>query len=448
MELYSPSAVERAMRVQEVILRAMSGELKWHQAARIIGVTDRTMRRWKQRYQEFGYDGLLDRRRGRPSPKAVPFEEVQRILHLYREKYLGFNVRHFHQIAQREHGLKFSYSFVKNALQGAGLVKKQKARGRHFKRREPKAHFGEMLHLDGSPHEWLALCPGEEQTLIAILDDATNKLLYAQLWPSESSEAVMSGLKAVVGQEGIPMSLYTDRASWAFHTPKAGGKVDKSNLTQVGRALAVLGVEHIPAYSPQARGRGERLNRTLQDRLVNELRLHEITDIDAANAYLRERFIPQYNADFARPPREAASAFVTTGETDLDQVFCIEEERVVNNDNTVSFDRVLLQISKQPGHASCSGMHVKVRRHLEGSLSIWKGQKVLGRYQADGSPIKAGNGNGKGRKAGFQGMEGSRMSKEREGSPKAPSSDIPSPSSGYPSAGCSPAAPASVLPDV
>lgn len=386
MALYTPFAVERAMKLQDVILRAMSGQISWILAANIIGITPRSMRRWKQRYETFGYDGLIDRRRGRPSPKAVPFAEAQQLLHLYREKYMGFNVRHFHQIALREHGLMFSYSFVKKALQEAGLVKKHKARGRHFKRREPKDSFGEMLHIDGSDHEWLALCPGQRQTMITILDDATSRLLYAQLRPAESTEAIMSALREVVEHHGIPISLYSDRASWAFHTPKAGGKVDKKNLTQVGRALALLGVEHIPAYSPQARGRGERVHRTLQDRLVNELRVMGIANAEDANAYLRDRFIPQHNADFTRSPRESASAFVTAGGSDLDQIFCIEEERVVNADNTVRLNNLNMQLSKQPGRTSCAGQRVVIRRHLEGCLSIWKGPKLYGRYDSLGNP--------------------------------------------------------------
>ncbi len=195
-----------------------------------------------------------------------------------------------------------SYSFIKLALQEAGLVRKGRARGRHRRRREPRPCFGELLHLDGSPHAWLALVPQERQTLLHVLDDATKRLLYAQLWPAETTEAVMTALREVFQTWGLPIALYTDRAGWAFHTPKAGGKVDPSRLTQVGRALQALGIEHIPSYSPKARGRSERLNGTLQDRVVNELRLAGITTVEAANAYLRESFLPDYNATFTRPP--------------------------------------------------------------------------------------------------------------------------------------------------
>ena len=247
MGLYSSSAVERAMKFQEVILRAMSGQINWIQAAHILRISDRHMRRFKKKYEEEGYDGLLDRRRQRPSPKRAPFKEVERILQLYREQYFGFNILQFHEIAQREHAVTLSYSFVKKALQEAGLVKKRKPRGTHRKRREPRACFGELLHVDGSIHPWLSLEPEQKQVLICLQDDATKHLFYARLWEEESSEAVLCALWDVVERYGLFMALYSDRASWAFHTPSAGGKVDRKNLTQVGKALEKAGIEHIPS---------------------------------------------------------------------------------------------------------------------------------------------------------------------------------------------------------
>jgi hypothetical protein len=294
-------------------------------------------------------------------------------------------VRHFHQLVRRDEGVTLSYSFVKTALQQAGLVAKRRARGRHRRRREPRPCLGELLHLDGSPHAWLALCPDQRQTLIAILDDATKRLLYAQLWPAETSAAVMTALGEVVRTFGLPIALYTDRAGWAFHTPTAGGPVDRTRLTHVGRALAHLGIEHIGAYSPQARGRGERLNRTLQDRLVNELRVAGIATLEAANRYLRERFIPEYNAQFTRPPADPTSAFVALGEVDLDQILCEEAERTVAPDNIVTFDTVGLQLSKQPGRPTCAGLRVIVRRHLDGRFTVWRGPTCVGRFAPDGT---------------------------------------------------------------
>jgi len=386
---YPDAAWERAMTVQEVILKALSGEIHWFRAADILGFSPRTLRRWRERYETHGYVGLVDKRRHSPSVRRVAAPEVERLLRLYRERYRGFNVRHFHQIARREHGVTVSYSFLKEALQTAGLVKKHRARGRHRRRREPRACFGELLHLDGSVHEWFALASEARPCLIAVSDDATKRVLLAAFYPSESRQAVMTSLAAVLRTEGIPMALYTDRAHWAFHTPSAKGPVDKTQLTQVGRALARLGVEHIPSYSPQARGRSERLNRTFQDRLVNELRVAGIATITAANVYLAERFVPQHNATFARAPRDPESAFVALGSADLDAILCHEETRIVARDNTVSVGTIPLQIGAQPGRRSCVGLQVTVRHHLDGRITISQGARLFATFTATGEPLDA-----------------------------------------------------------
>ena len=369
---YPEGAWERAMTVQEVLLKAIAGELHWFRAAEILGWSPRTVRRWRERYEAFGYSGLIDKRLLRPSVRRVSPPQVEQVLRLYRERYAGFNVRHFHQIARREHGVTVSYSFVKQALQAAGLVKKHRARGRHRLRREPRACFGEMLHLDGSVHEWFT-DRDVRPCLIAVSDDATKRVLHAALYPSESTWAVMTSLAAVVRTEGLAMALYTDRAHWAFHTPKAKGPVDKTRLTQVGRALAHLGIEHIPSCSPQARGRSERLNRTFQDRLVNELRVAGITTLAAANHYLTDHFVPQHNATFARAARDPATAFVPLGAADLDSILCHQEDRVVARDNTVTMGGQPLQIAAQPGRRSCVGLLVTVRQHLDGRYTITRG---------------------------------------------------------------------------
>lgn len=387
---YALGAVERAMKVQEVIVRALAGKLTWLQAADILGRSPRSIRRMRVKFEKAGYAGLFDRRRQTPSPKRAPVAEVQRVLALYRDHYQGFNVRHFHQLARRQHGVRFCYAFVKKALQMAGLVRPQQARGRHRRRREPRPCFGELLHLDGSRHRWLALVPEQYLTLIAVVDDATKQLLHAQLHEGgESVAAIMTALRAVLERHGLPMALYTDRAHWAVHTPTAGGAPDRAHRTQVGRALARLGIEHILGYSPQARGRSERVNRTLQDRLVNELRLARISTLAAANRYLRDSFIPAFNADFGRPPADSASAFVALGRVDLDQILCVEAERVIGNDNVVRGGGVLLQVAKQPGRRTCAGLRVLVRHHLNGHHSVWYGARCFGRYDRHGHQLPA-----------------------------------------------------------
>src|SRR5262245_13959875 len=385
---YPGSAWERAMRLQEVMLKAISGELHWFRAAEILGISPRGLRRWRERYERYGYDGLLDRRCGKPSVRRVPVATVEQILRLYRERYRGFNVRHFHQVLRRDHGVTASYSFVKQALPVARLVKKRRPRGRHRLRREPRACFGELLHLDGSVHPWLTLAPELRPCLIAIPDDATNQVLHAALYPRESSAAVMHALAAVFQTFGLPAALYTDRAGWAFYTPHAKGRVDKTHVTQVGRALERLGIEHIPAYSPQARGRSERLNRTFQDRLVNELSVAHIATVAAANRYLREVFVPHHNALFARPARDPASAFVPLGAVDLDTILCHEDTRAVAHDNTVTVAGRTFQIAPQPGRRSCAGLRVIVRRHLDGSVTVMRGTQCFGRFRADGRPME------------------------------------------------------------
>src|SRR3984893_3000040 len=250
---YTKAAMERAMKVQEVMLRAMAKKITWYQAAEIMGISDRHMRRWRERYEEFGYDGLFDRRRGRPSPKRVPLAQVEQVLGLYRDCYSDLNVRHFHEKLREQHQIELSYSWGKQALQGAGLVARGRKRGVHRKRRPRRALPGMLLHIDGSRHRWFQ----DERwyDLIVILGDATREVYFAQLVEEESTVTVMAGLKEVIERKGVFCALYSDRGSHFWWTPKVGGRVDAQRLTQVGRALRELGVQMIPAYSPQARGR-------------------------------------------------------------------------------------------------------------------------------------------------------------------------------------------------
>lgn len=380
-----PTVQERTMRVREVLMRAVQREISWIQAAEILGISARNMRRWKVKFETAGLEGVLDRRTlGHANPRRVTRAELERLLALYQGRYVGVNVRHFCAIARREHGLKWSYSFVRQALQVAGLVKKRRPRGRHRLRRPPRECFGEMLHLDGSQHAWLALRPLERQSLIVVVDDATRRLMHAHLCAYEGIEPVLTALYAVVARHGVPQALYTDRAGWAAHTPRSGGRVDRDHPTQVGRALARLGVEHILAYSPQARGRSERLNRTLQDRLIHELRLARIVTSVRANVFIAETFLARYNDEFAVAPADPASAFVTADGADLDQILCLEDTRVVGQDNVVAFEGAKLQIPKQPGRASCAGLSVIVRRHLDRTYSVWWGPRRLAQFDDRG----------------------------------------------------------------
>jgi transposase len=384
---FSEATWERAMQMREVILKAVSGEIHWFRAAEILGMSPRSLRRWRERHERMGYDGLFDLRRRTPSPRRVPLRETEKIVRLYRESHMGWNVRHFCSVLRREQGLKRSYTFVKQLLQDAGLVKRKRARGRHRLRREPRPCFGEMLHIDGSKHAWLGLLPDERQVLISVVDDATSKLLHAQLWDGETTQAVLSALKAVICANGIPAALYSDRARWAFETPKAGGPVSKLHLTRVGEVLKRLGIEHIPSYSPQARGRGERVHGTLQDRLVKELKRAGITSIEAANRYIVKRYLPVHNAEFSRQATDPHSAFVELGPTDLENIFYETAERTVGKDNTVSYQGVRLQIAARPGRRTCAGVAVNVRRQLDGRFSVWRGPVPFGFYDAAGRPI-------------------------------------------------------------
>src|SRR5438045_6028799 len=296
MICYRKAAVERAMKVQEVILRAMAKKITWWQAAEIIGLSDRSMRRWRERYEEFGYDGLFDRRQGKPSPKRVPVALVEEVLGLYRDRYFDLNVRHFHEKLHSEHAIKLSYTWVKGVLQGAGLVSRGRKRGVHRKRRERRPLPGMLLHIDGSRHQWFQ----DERwyDLIVILDDASSEIYYAQLVEEESTATVMAGLREVIERKGVFCALYSDRGSHFWLTPKVGGTVVYHRRTQVGRALHELGVQMIPAYSPQARGRSERNFSTWQGRLPQELRLRQLGTLEAANRFLRYEYITEFTRRF------------------------------------------------------------------------------------------------------------------------------------------------------
>jgi transposase len=369
------------MKLQDVILKAMAKKITWMAAAEIAGVTDRTMRRIKQRYQDFGYTGLFDQRRGKRSVHRVPLQTAEQVLELYQKKYFDLNVRHFQEKLREQESIELSYTWIYQALVGAGLVAKRRRRGPHRRRRARRPLPGMMLHIDGSKHRWLN--DDRWYDLIVILDDATSEIYYAQLVEEESTRTVMAGLREVIEKQGVFCALYSDRGSHFFVTEKAGEKVAKHRLTQVGRAMKELGIEMIAAYSPQARGRSERSFGTWQGRLPQELRLAGMATLEQANGFLRERYIEEFNSKFRVPAVEKGTAFRRASRRDLDWVFSVQTERVVGKDNTVSIGSRYWQIDKSRFRHSLAGSTVMIHEHLDGGVSIRYGPHVVGRYSRE-----------------------------------------------------------------
>lgn len=388
MVYYHGPALERAMKVQEVILKAMSGEILWVDAADILGISARSMRRWRMRYERYGYDGLYDRRKKLPSPKRVPMDTAKKVLRLYREKYYDFNVKHFHEELVEEHRIGLSYTWIKKALQTAGLVPIKRKRSKHRKKRPRKPLVGMMLHLDGSPHSWLPGKDNEHQDLLVIMDDANSEIYDMFLVKEEDTRSVMEAIKRVVEEKGVFCSLYTDRARHFAYTPAAGGKPDLNRPTQVTKALQQLGIKLILSYSPEGRGRGERMFGTLQGRLPQEFRIAGINEIEQANKYIREKILPKYRTKFTVKPELDGTAFVPIpAHIDLNKVFSIQNERTVANDNTISYGNRRLQIEPNRLKVSFAKCRVTVYEHLDGTISIGYGPHTIGRYDKDGNSL-------------------------------------------------------------
>jgi transposase len=376
-----------------ILSRYEAAEFSQLEAAELLGVGERTFRRWRQRFEDDGQAGLLDRRLGKASGKRVPVDREIEVEMLYRTRYAGFTAKHFHEHLIRDHGFSWGYTWTKTFLHSRGLLERAKRRGAHRRKRPRRPLPGMMLHQDGSRHEWLSGQPALD--LIVTLDDATGAIYSGFLVEEEGTASTFRGLAEVFGAHGLPLSLYTDRGSHYFHTPEAGGKVDRANLTQVGRALDHLGVEHIAAYSPQARGRSERPFHTLQDRLVKELALVGIATVADADAFIRDVFIPDYNARFAVKAEQEGSAFVAVPGVALAEILCVQEERQVGNDNCVSFNRLKLQIPASPLRAHFVKARVKVRQYPDGTYAVFHGQRRLGRYDAAGKAIEENTDNAK-----------------------------------------------------
>jgi transposase len=372
----------RMIKFSSILSRYEAAEFSQAEAAELLGIGERTFRRWRQRFEDEGEAGLLDRRLGKASGKRVPSDRSDEVEALYRTRYAGFTAKHFHEHLVKEHNFSWGYTWTKTFLYSKGLLEKAKRRGVHRRKRERRPLPGMMLHQDGSMHVWLAGQPALD--LIVTLDDATSAIYSAFLIEEEGTASTFRALTEVFGSHGLPMSLYTDRGAHYFYTPTAGGEVDRSRPTQVGRALERLGVEHIAAYSPQARGRSERVFHTLQDRLVKELALKEIDTVEAANLFLRDVYIPEYNARFAVAAAQEGTAFVAIPGVDLAEILCVQEERQVGNDNCVSFNRLKLQIPESPLRAHFVKTRVKVRQYPDGTHAIFYGPRCLGRYDKKG----------------------------------------------------------------
>ena len=299
----------RLMKFEEVYGRTHRGGLSQAEAAEVLGVSERTFRRWRDRYEAEGADGLYDRRLGRLSARRAPVDEVARVLELFDTRYWDFTAKHFHEKLVADHGFKRSYNWLRLSLQAHGRRRAAPRRGAHRRKRPRRALPGMMLHQDGSSHEWV---PGRWWDLIVTMDDATSDIYSAFFVAEEGTMSSFQGVSEAIRAKGLFCSLYADRASHYWNTPEAGGKVDKDTPTQVGRALAQLGIELIPAYSPEAGGRSERMFGTLQKRLPQELRLAGITDMVEANRFLKEVFLPQHNARFATPAEDRTTTRCAT----------------------------------------------------------------------------------------------------------------------------------------
>jgi transposase len=372
----------RMIRFLDVFGRYEASALSQLEAADLLGMGERTFRRWCHRYEEDGEAGLLDRRLGKASGKRVPVDREAEVEALYRERYPGFTAKHFHEHLVSKHQFAWGYTWTKAFLQSKGLLERARKRGAHRRKRPRRPMPGMLLHQDGSRHDWLQ--DHSPLDLIVTMDDATSEVYSAFLVAEEGTASSLRGLAETFGKHGLPLSFYTDRGSHYFYTPEAGGKVDKLRLTQVGRALAQLGIEHIAAYSPQARGRSERLFQTLQDRLPKEMKLAGISTVDAANSFLRDVYIPAHNTRFAVAAEQPGSAFVAIPGVDLNEILCVQEERQVGHDNCVSFNRLKLQIPESPLRAHFVKAHVKVRQYFDGSHAIFHGPRCIGRYNSKG----------------------------------------------------------------
>lgn len=351
------------------------------EAAEQLGITERTFRRYIVRYNNEGTEGLLDRRLGKVSPRRAPQQETSELAALYRDFYPQRNVAHFYEAYTERHGGKRSYSWVKRTLYRAGVGRRSRGGGVHRQRRERREQVGMMIHQDASTHEWVV---GKVWDLVVTMDDATGEIYSAFFVEQEGTWSSMRGVRDVLERRGIFSSFYSDRGSHYWKTPVAGGRVDKENPTQFGRAMAELGVVMIPGYSPEARGRSERMFETLQGRLCAELWEQGIVEMEEGNRFLRDKFVPDFNRRFTVSPTEEGSAFVPLLGVGLDEILCLKHRRVVGNDNCVSYKGMRLQIPQVKGRYHFVRAKVEVHEYSDGSMSIYHGKRRVGSYDSEG----------------------------------------------------------------
>ena len=372
----------KAMTRREVMVRAIAKESTWIQAAWICGITDRHMRRLKARYQARGYDGLVDQRGGRPRRKRIAVATIERLCALKREQYADFSVQHFWERVRAVHQIDIGYTWLKLALQAAGLAAKSPGRGRYRRRRERRPLRGLLVHLDASTHEWIA--GDARQDLVVALDDADGRILYAAFVPQEGTLSTFAALQHILRTDGRFAELYTDRGSHFCRTPRAGEAPTTEHAGQVSRALKVLGIRQILAWSPEARGRSERAFQTIQGRLPAELRAAGIRTYAAANGYLQTHFVPDFNRRFTVEPAQPGSAFVPLVGVDLELLLSAQHRRTVNNDSTVTFARCTLQLPRTAERAHYVRCEVTVHEFPDGTLGISYQGRLLARYAGDG----------------------------------------------------------------
>lgn len=377
----------REMTRREVVMKAIAGAMTWAVAATVLGVTERHMRRIRDKYEEFGVEAFEDGRAGRRRKRRVPLKTLEEVCRLKRDVYADFSMKHFHEVVTEKHKLKLSYTLLRGVLQEAGLVEKAPGRGQYRRKRERRPLVGMLVHLDGSTHEWLAGLP--RQDLIVALDDADGRILYARFVEQEGTASTFDALEAVLTRHGRFAELYTDRGSHFCRTPRAGGPSETDG--QVSRALKTLGIRQILARSPEARGRSERAFGTIQGRLPQELRVAGATNYDDANKYLERVFVRDFNRRFTVKPATSGSAFVKLVGIDLELVLAEAHKRIVEKDNTLSLDGVRLQLPPAKDRIHFARCEVTVHRFPNGGLAVSHLGRVLGRYSADGRLIAVRN---------------------------------------------------------